>query len=73
MANILLTEKCVRSCPYCFAKEHMDGAESDRTITWDNLIYIADLLEISREPHVSLLAGEPTLHPDFIDFVLYLL
>ncbi len=73
MANILLTEKCVRSCPYCFAQEHMDGAESERTITWDNLIYIADLLEISGDAHLSLLGGEPTLHPDFIDFVLYLL
>lgn len=27
MPNILLTQRCVRSCPYCFAKKHMGGAD----------------------------------------------
>jgi len=71
MANILLTEKCVRSCPYCFAKEYLKGSEKN-LLSWENLIYIADLFEWSHEKHLSLLGGEPTLHPDFIDFVLYL-
>jgi radical SAM protein with 4Fe4S-binding SPASM domain len=73
MANILLTQKCVRSCPYCFAKKHMADAEPDDTLTWDNLIYITDLLEHSHEMGISLLGGEPTLHPHFVDIVLYLL
>lgn len=71
MANILLTEKCVRSCPYCFAKKHMDDSE-DNYLSWENLIYITDLLEISHEKRVALLGGEPTLHPHFVDFVVYL-
>ena len=71
MANILLTEKCVRACPYCFAKEYLKESK-ENLLSWENLIYIADLLESSNEKHLSLLGGEPTLHPNFIDFVLYL-
>jgi radical SAM protein with 4Fe4S-binding SPASM domain len=72
MANVLLTEKCVRSCPYCFAKEHMENSES-KNMTWDNIIYIADLFEISGEKRLSLLGGEPTLHEHFNEFVKYLI
>lgn len=72
MPNVLLTERCNRSCPYCFAKEYMEEAESDM-LEWDDLIYIVDLLEASNEYRISLLGGEPTLHPNFIDYVLYLL
>jgi len=71
MPNLLLTEKCVRACPYCFAKEYLKASNKD-LLSWENLIYIADLFESSHEKHLSLLGGEPTLHPDFIDFVLYL-
>jgi cyclic pyranopterin phosphate synthase len=71
MANLLLTEKCVRACPYCFAKEHLKE-NKENILSWENLIYIADFLEFSGEKYLSLLGGEPTLHPDFIDFVLYL-
>ncbi len=71
MANILLTERCVRSCPYCFAKEHMAGAE-EKVLAWEDLIYLADFFEASGEKAFSLLGGEPTLHPHFVDFVLYL-
>lgn len=71
MANILLTEKCIRSCPYCFAKEYLKESK-ENMLSWENLIYITDLFEASNERHLSLLGGEPTLHPDFVDFVLYL-
>jgi len=71
MANILLTEKCVRACPYCFAKEYLKESKENQ-LSWENLIYIADLFESSNEKHLALLGGEPTLHPHFIDFVLYL-
>jgi len=71
MPNLLLTEKCVRACPYCFAKEYLKESKENR-LSWENLIYIADLFESSNEKQLSLLGGEPTLHPDFVDFVLYL-
>jgi hypothetical protein len=73
MPNLLLTQQCNRSCPYCFAKKHMSDSPSDGILTWDDLIYVADFLEASKEKSISLLGGEPTLHPDFVDFVSYLI
>lgn len=72
MANVLLTETCVRSCPYCFAKQYMSEGDVDDSLTWDNLIYIADFLESSEEKHISLLGGEPLLHPYIAEFIEYL-
>jgi radical SAM protein with 4Fe4S-binding SPASM domain len=71
MANVLLTEKCVRKCPYCFAKEYIKDSQ-DNLLSWENLIYITDFFEASNEKRLSLLGGEPTLHSEFVDFVLYL-
>lgn len=73
MANVLLTQQCVRSCPYCFAKKYMEGSPDNDMLAWEDLIYIADLFEISHEHHMSLLGGEPTLHPEFVNFILYLI
>lgn len=72
MANVLLTETCVRSCPYCFAKQYMSDVDVKDSLTWDNLIYIADFLESSGEKHISLLGGEPLLHPYIAEFIEYL-
>lgn len=73
MANILLTETCVRSCPYCFAKQYMaNNINENDYISWDNLIYIADFLSASGENHVSLLGGEPLLHPQISSIIKYL-
>jgi len=51
----------------------MNSSEPDDTLRWEDFIYITDLLDSSRHRIVSLLGGEPTLHPHFIDFVIYLL
>jgi len=40
---------------------------------WDDLIYIADFHELSGDKAIALLGGEPTLHPEFVDYTLYLL
>lgn len=72
MANVLLTDTCVRSCPYCFAKQYMSEADVKDSLTWDNLIYIADFLETSGERHISLLGGEPLIHPNIAEFIIYL-
>ena len=42
-------------------------------MSWENLIYLADFLQLSGERTFNLLGGEPTLHPEFIGFVIYLL
>jgi hypothetical protein len=45
----------------------------DQILSWENLIYLADFMVASGDRAISLLGGEPTLHPLFVDFVLYLL
>jgi len=71
MANILLTNKCVRECPYCFAGQEMAHSPANEYTSWENIVYLADLLQASGERRVSLLGGEPTLHPEFLDILLY--
>ncbi|MEN6615028.1 MAG: radical SAM protein [Syntrophorhabdus sp.] len=73
MANILLSTRCNRTCPYCFARDEMGNTRSETFMSWENLIYLADLHETSGQTNISLLGGEPTLHPQFVDFVAYLL
>ena len=72
MPNLLLTTRCVRSCPYCFARREIEASSSADSVSWEDLIFLADFLEASGDRHISLLGGEPTLHRDFVDFVLYL-
>lgn len=72
MANVLLTQLCVRSCPYCFAQKYMGEVSPKDMLSWDNLIYLADFFLKSGVHHMSLLGGEPLLHPQFSEFILYL-
>jgi len=71
--NVLLTTHCNRSCPYCFATREMSSGAGDSLMSWENLIYIADFFKASGQQRISLLGGEPTLHPECVDFILYLL
>ena len=73
MPNVLLTQKCVRSCPYCFARKHMTDSSPDDVISWEDLIYLADFLQLSGERRFSMLGGEPSIHPDFNNMILYLI
>jgi MoaA/NifB/PqqE/SkfB family radical SAM enzyme len=51
----------------------MAGSAAGAFLSWENLVYVADFLMASGERHVSLLGGEPTLHPECVDYILYLL
>ena len=51
----------------------MAGPTGGQSLSWENLIYIADFLRASGQRRVSLLGGEPTLHPQCVDFILYLI
>jgi len=73
MPNVLFTQSCVRSCPYCFASEQMKESDPNDLLSWENLIYVSDFLKSSGERSISVLGGEPTLHPDFLEFIIYLL
>ena len=72
MPNILLTTYCNRRCPYCFALDAMEGAQS-REMTMSELITVADMIVASGSLSTGVLGGEPTLHPQFYEMVSYLL
>jgi len=71
MPNILLTRKCVRSCPYCFAKKQLSEKAGGETLKWEDLVYLADLFAEGGCREMRFLGGEPALHPAFADFVAY--
>lgn len=73
MPNVLLTQKCIRSCPYCFARKHMHDAPPEDILKWEDLIYIVDFFQSGGDTNLSLLGGEPFLHPDIVDYILYII
>jgi len=63
--NILITSSCNLNCPYCFAKtvkednsiiKFMPVEEFDSILNWCRNLNIKE---------VSILGGEPTIHPNF--------
>jgi len=76
--NLLLTTTCNRRCEYCFAAEYVerdaeDLQEDERFISLRHFVEAIDFFVASNERRVSLLGGEPTLHPLFNNFVRYIL
>ncbi len=74
MANILLTNVCNRGCPYCFAEQKITHRDDDTPeglldaqdyISLDNFRTALDFLDKSDCRVISMLGGEPTLHPEF--------
>ncbi|MCX5694279.1 MAG: radical SAM protein [Candidatus Omnitrophica bacterium] len=65
--NILFTNFCNQSCPYCFAKEEpaLEKKLHPNYIKLKELSVIIDFLKQSKETRVGILGGEPTLHPEF--------
>lgn len=70
MPNLLLTRKCVRRCPYCFADQYMAEGES-AFLSWNDFIYVLDFYEQNDQRAVSMLGGEPTIHPDVAPMMDY--
>lgn len=70
MLNLILTRACNRACDYCFALDLAGEKESsplhmDRE-TFDRALELADR---SRATEIRILGGEPTLHPEFVEYV----
>jgi cyclic pyranopterin phosphate synthase len=60
--NLVLTRACSNSCPYCFeSAEREDGKQS--SISMENIAHFARWARTSRLDYLSLLGGEPFLHP----------
>ena len=74
MPNIILTTYCNRKCPYCFAGEiHHGSSPPESDVRWymslENVGKVIAFLSRSKERVFSIIGGEPTLHPQFVDVV----
>ena len=74
--NIIITDRCNRACPYCFAKSKVEfGAGYDciksnhHNIGLDTMDWYFDFLDRSNYRIVKILGGEPTLHPQLPEIV----
>ncbi|MBW2003520.1 MAG: radical SAM protein [Deltaproteobacteria bacterium] len=68
--TIVMTYECNLNCRYCFSKGlsltepgYLDNDVFERIIEW---------MDGKEFKHVSLFGGEPTLHPDFINYIIRL-
>lgn len=72
MANLLITTRCNRRCPFCFAQSTVNRNERGNgsvNMSRDNIRKVMRFLETSGDRQLRLLGGEPTLHPEFIEIV----
>ncbi|MDA3894331.1 MAG: radical SAM protein [Salinivirgaceae bacterium] len=68
MANLSLTDKCNKQCTYCFAGSGNNNT-NNAFMTIDLFQTALNYLKRSGIKQVRLLGGEPTLHPNFVNFV----
>lgn len=71
MANIFLTSKCNLQCPYCFADEFVN--KDNEVISLDNFCKAVEFIKTLKGERVGLIGGEPTLHPNFKEFLQVLI
>lgn len=71
MPNILISNVCNRSCPYCFAMSAMPDSTTsgERFMSDEDIANVIKFLKKSGTGTLSLIGGEPTLHPKFRDIV----
>lgn len=71
MPNIMLTYGCNLKCPYCFANEFVNKKSS--YITKENFVKAIEFLTREDITRLGLIGGEPTLHPNFKEFLEYII
>ena len=69
MANISITSVCNHSCPYCFASNTNAKGSSGFFMSREIFTKILSFLYSSGIKELSIIGGEPTLHPEFFHFV----
>jgi hypothetical protein len=72
--NLIVNDTCNRACPYCFARSKVglsDGPvrPDGKDISLDNFERFLEFQVRSGMPQLRLLGGEPTLHPEFLEFL----
>ena len=63
--NLILTKKCNKGCPYCFA--HQSRVEEPNCEM--SLDQVTSIIENYSSSSIKLLGGEPTCHPQFMEIV----
>lgn len=75
MANIMINETCNQKCSYCFASEFVNIKKND--ISFDCFVKAVEFIltekDDKRKGRIGLIGGEPLLHPQFDEFVHYLI
>lgn len=63
--NYIITKSCNKGCPYCFA--HESRTEDPKSMM--SIENFRKYIHKYNDPHIKLLGGEPTQHPDFLEFL----
>lgn len=71
MPNLILTGRCSSACDYCFTNGALTGGGGDLTLK--TLREIMPFVSTFRIRKLSILGGEPSLNPEFIGILQYLL
>lgn len=75
--NIMMLKPCNCKCPYCFADDVIEGTsgckKENQLMTMEDFKTAIDFAVASGEVSIGLIGGEPTLHPEFREFVTYVL
>jgi len=70
MANVLITNLCNQSCPYCFAVDEF-SKDKRQEMSFVDFRKVLRFLKKSNDVNVRLMGGEPTLHSRFRKIVEY--
>ncbi|NOZ24462.1 MAG: radical SAM protein [Planctomycetes bacterium] len=67
--TLVITNKCNRRCDFCFEGEFKDGPEQSMSVAdVDRICTFASLSRVYA-PSVSIMGGEPTLHPQLLEII----
>lgn len=68
--NLLITEYCNQSCPFCFASKEMKNSHK-KIMTFEQFKLITKMAKRDGIVCLALIGGEPTIHPGFIEIMKY--
>lgn len=80
MANIMINEACNLRCPYCFANEFVNNVDGEKENNESKLLNMSftdfkkavDFIMTNPNERIGIIGGEPTIHPQFGQFMEYL-
>ncbi|MFH1801766.1 MAG: radical SAM protein [archaeon] len=66
--NVLLTSTCNAGCSWCIADDFMKNQHASKKMSEGSMEILLKKLEQEKLLQVNLLGGEPSLHPQALDF-----